>query len=65
MLQKLYDKIKFLCESKGISVTELERQAGIGQGSIGKWRTDQTSPTLTSLQKISDYFGVKLDELIT
>lgn len=58
----LATKIKALCEAKGVSVSEVERAAGIGNGVIRKW--DEISPTLSKLKPVCDYLGVTLDEIV-
>lgn len=55
-------KIKDLCNAKGINFAQLERAAGIGNGTIGKWRT--CSPRVSTLKKVADYFGVSVDALL-
>lgn len=54
----LYERIKDLCKSRGITPTALERELGFGRGYIGKLRT--INPTADKLQRIADYFGVPL-----
>lgn len=54
-----YEKIKFLCDQKGIAITVLEKEIGFGRGSIGKLKTGST--TLKRLQIIADYFGVDVE----
>lgn len=54
-----YEKIKYLCDQKGIAITVLEKEIGFGRGSIGKLKTGST--TLKRLQIIADYFGVDVE----
>lgn len=58
-----YERIKELCEKKGIAQTALEKELGFGRGSIGKLRNGNT--TAERLQKIADYFGVSVPYLTT
>ena len=58
----LKDKIKALCTRKGISISKLEEDCGLGHATINKW--DKSAPTLTSVKKVADYFEVKLCDLI-
>lgn len=58
-----YERIKELCNKKGIAQTALEKELGFGRGSIGKLRNGNT--TVERLQKIADYFGVTVDYLTT
>lgn len=52
-----------LCKEKGISIAKLERETGIGNGTISRWGT--SSPTVESVRKVADFFGVTVDALIT
>ena len=58
----IYKNIVFLCKKKGISIAKLEKEAGIGNGTIGRW--EKSSPNVDNLKKVADYFGVTLDSLI-
>ena len=59
----LVDNIRRLCKERGLSVTEFEKQAGIGNGLVGKWAT--RSPTVDSLKKVMTFFDVSIDELLS
>lgn len=54
--------IKGLCDSKGISIAELERNLGLGNSTIRKWDTNK--PNVEKLQKVADYFHVTTDYLL-
>ncbi len=58
----IYDVIKQLCEQKGISVTQLEKEAGLKSGAICKWNTH--SPTARNLKAVADVLKVKVDKLL-
>lgn len=58
----MVEKIKALCEQRGITIYRLEHDTGIGNGVIAKWKT--CSPRVGTLKKVADYFGVPLDELL-
>ena len=58
----LYERIKSLCEKKGISIMECERRADLGNGVIGSWRT--ASPRLTSIQAVAKALGVNVSDLL-
>ena len=59
----LYANVRLLCKERNITVAELERAAGLGNGVIRKW--DNASPTLRTVIAVANYFGVTLDELLT
>ena len=58
----IYDKIKELCDKKGIPIYKLEKEAGLGNGTIGGWQT--SSPTVDSLKAVARVLGVKASKLI-
>lgn len=58
----MVEKIRSLCQKRGISLWSLERELGIGNGIIARWET--SSPRLESVKKVADYFGVAVDDLL-
>ena len=58
----IYENIKTLCENKKISVYALEKSAGLGNGTVGGWRT--SSPTLDKLQAVANVLGVEISVLL-
>lgn len=58
----LYETVKALCESKSITIAELERKISVGNGSIQKWK--KSFPSADRLKKVADYFGVSTDSLL-
>ena len=59
----IYDKIKAICEEKGMSIRQLEVSAGLKNGAISKW--NDSSPTIKSLKAVADVLKVKVDKLIS
>lgn len=57
----LVDKIRELANSKGFSLTTLEKELGFGNGTISRW--SKSSPSMDKLRKVADFFGVSLDYL--
>lgn len=60
----IYENIEKLCAKIGISVKALESAAGLGNGTIGKWKNPSYSPSLLSLQKIANALGVTVQTLL-
>lgn len=54
--------IRALCGEKGVTIAEVERVTGIGNGVIRRW--DEGSPRLSSIKRVADFFGVTVDELL-
>lgn len=53
--------IKELCANQKTSIKALERELGLGNGTIRRW--DDSSPSYEKLQKVADYFGITVAEL--
>lgn len=58
----MYDTIKEICKEHHVSVSSLERKAGVGNGTITKW--NENSPSLDNLQKVADALDIKVTTLI-
>ena len=58
----IFDNISKLCKENGISVAKLERETGIGNGTIGRWNV--SSPNVANLKAVADFFRVSMDELV-
>ena len=56
-----FERIEELRKKKGISQGALEKELGISNGSISKWRYHE--PTAERLQKVANYFGVTMEYL--
>lgn len=57
----IYDKIKEICRAKGLSVTQVEKQANLSTGAISKW--NESSPTVEKLKAVADVLETTVDEL--
>lgn len=58
----IFENIKKKCGEKNISIYTLERETGIGNGVIAKWQYG--SPRVESIQKVANYFGCTVDDLL-
>ena len=56
-------KIKALCKQRGITVAELERSVGLGNGTIGKW--NGKSPGINQVKAVADFFNVGIDDVFS
>ena len=52
-------KVRVLCDENKISISALEKELDIGNGTIGSW--DESTPRVDSLKKVADYFGKSVD----
>ncbi len=58
----LFTKINQLCQQNGITITELERILGFGNGTIHKW--DVSQPSIEKVKKVADHFKTSIDYLV-
>lgn len=56
------EKLAAMCKEKGITFHKLEKECGIGNGTIARWKT--SSPSVANLKAVADYFEVTVDELL-
>ena len=57
------DKVKLLCKNKGISQRKMEQEIGISNGASSKLAS--SSPSMEIVQKLSNYFNVSINYLMT
>jgi hypothetical protein len=58
----LVGRVQDLCSSKNTTLIGLEREIGLGRGTIRNW--DKNSPSADKIQKVAEYFGVSTDFLL-
>jgi len=56
------DRIRSLCAERSCSIQKLEKETGIGNGTVGRWGT--SSPRADRLAAVADYFNVSMDWLM-
>lgn len=59
----IYDRVKNLCDTRGITVAKLESDCGFANTTIRKWRTIN-NPSVDKIKTIAQYFGVTADYII-
>ena len=55
----ILEKVDELCKEKGISISRLEKECGIGNATIKGW--DKSIPRADTLKKVSDFFGKPIE----
>lgn len=58
----VFRNIVALCKKKNISIAKLEREIGLGNGTIGRW--EKSSPSIDNVKKVAEFFGVTVDSLV-
>ena len=57
----LLENVSALCKERNITIAELERETGLGNGTVRRWAS--MNPRVDLLKKVADYFGTTLDAL--
>lgn len=57
-----YERIKFLCNKKNISVRQLERDAKLPYGTVGNWK--ESTPNAEGVVKIANVLSTTTDYLL-
>lgn len=58
----IYNRVKELCQQRGITLHVLETKIGLSVGATSKWRNG--NPSADALIKVADFFGVSVDFLL-
>lgn len=49
----IMEKVQTYCAENHISVAKFERMCGIGNGTVSKWSSRKSKPSLNTLEKMS------------
>jgi transcriptional regulator with XRE-family HTH domain len=58
-----YERVKALCEQRGISITALVRELGFSASAGTTWKASTNMPRSSTVKKVAEYFGLSVDEL--
>lgn len=58
----VYENVVRVAREKKISLTDLEKAAGLGNGTIGKWA--KADPQLSNVLKVAKVLDVTLEDLV-
>ena len=58
-----FDKLKRLCDERGISTYKACTDIGLNRAAVAKWKNGSV-PSGTTAAKLADYFGVTTDYLL-
>ena len=58
----ILEKIESLCKRRGITIAKLEKECGIGNGTVARW--DKSFPRTDNLKKVADFLGVSIEFLL-
>lgn len=58
----LFDNVRALCNKRNIAISKLEDDLGFPRSYICKWNKNE--PGIRKVQKVADYLGVTIEELL-
>ena len=58
----IVEKVRMLCNEKVMTIAELERNLGLGAGTISRWNV--RVPGIDKVQKVANYFSISTDFLL-
>lgn len=58
----IYERVKTIADMRGMSLAALEREAKVGNGTIGKWKDSE--PGARNLFKVAKVLGVDINILL-
>ena len=61
-LRMIFDRIAEMAQTKGMSIADVERAAGLGKNTIYNWK--KTKPSAEMLGAVADALDVSLDYLM-
>lgn len=59
----IFNIIKRFCAERNISISQLEKEAGLGNGTISGWK--ESMPRIDSLQAVAKVLKVSVDDLLS
>lgn len=57
------DRIYELMDDNNLNAKDFSEKVGLAGGSITDWKTGRSKPSIDSLEKIADFFNVRIDWL--
>lgn len=60
----LAQNLKYLREQKGMSQRECAEAFGLSSSAVAMWEQDQRKPDIEMLIRLTEYFGVTLDDMV-
>lgn len=58
----LFDNVRALCNERNIAISKLEDDLGFPRSYICKWNKNE--PGIRKVQKVADYLGLTIEELL-
>ena len=60
----MYKKFKELLGKTNKTTYQISKETGISQTAFSNWKSGRSDPSLESLKKLADYFGVSIENFL-
>ena len=60
----LNDNVERLLQTHNVKAYAVAKATGISQGLLSEYKSGKKEPSIPNLQKLADYFGVTVDDLL-
>lgn len=60
----MYEKYAALRDAKGVTDYRVSEATGIPKSTFSDWKSGRSKPKTEKLQKIANYFGISVDDLL-
>lgn len=60
----MYERYAELRDAKGVTDSAVAAATGIGVSTFSDWKSGRSKPKVEKLQKIAEYFGVHIEDLL-
>lgn len=58
----IYQNVINYCKENSMTLSAFEKKCGIGNGVVGRWKNDDSKPTIATLEKIQLATGIPISE---
>ena len=59
-----YEKLKAICDSRGITMYRLGKETGIATSTLTNWGNGLYTPKYDKVSKIAKYLNIGIDEIL-
>ena len=60
-MYKIYEKLR---DARGVTDYRVTKDAGLSSSTLAEWKKGKHQPSLETLKKLSNYFGVTIDYFV-
>ena len=60
-MYQIYERLR---DARGVTDYKVAKDTGLGRSTLNDWKQGAHKPSLETLKKIADYFGVTIDYFV-